>query len=248
MQKFRDYIYCDENRINSYISQIEELNKIEVSSSYEKETSVDSGLSVPLAKAGTNLSEKTSSNYKLNVNYLENMVNWANNNKNAINYNGEILNNQDKEKLIVLSGKITIPEMSENMEIINVLAQNSALFDMMPVSDEDRKKLSFIKESDNIPVLLELDSDYIFNCNLKKENLKISSGDFFDNIDEEINIIGRIEKVYNTEDEVEIFDLTKEVFKLNRTVRRKLPKETLKDAIINEKGPLVKIMPIIIYK
>lgn len=248
MQKFRDYIYCDENRINSYISQIEELNKVEVSSSYERETSVDGGLNVPLVKAGTNLSEKTSSNYQLNVNYLENMVNWANDNKNAINYNGENLDEQDKDKLIVLNGKMTVPEMGENMEAINALANNSSLFDMMPVSDEDRQKLSFIKESENIPVLLELDSDYIFNCNLKKEYLKISSDDFYDNIDEEINIIGRIERVYNTEDDVEIFDLTKEIFKLNRTVRRKLPKENLKDAIIVEKGPLVKITPIIIYK
>ena len=248
MQKFRDYIYCDENRINSYISQIEELNKIEVSSSYERETSVDGGLSVPLVKAGTNLSEKTSSNYQLNVNHLENMVNWANNNKNAINYDGEKLDEQDKDKLIVLNGKVTIPEMSENMEAINALAKNSSLFDIMSVSDEDRQKLSFIKKSENIPVLLELDSDYIFNCNLKIENLKISSDDFYDNIDEEINIIGRIERVYNTEGDVEIFDLTKEIFKLNRTVRRKLPKENLKDAIIVEKGPLVKITPIIIYK
>lgn len=248
MQKFRDYIYCDENRINSYISQIEELNKIEVSNSYERETSVDGGLSVPLVKTGTKLSEKTSSNYQLNISYLENMVNWANNNKNAINYDGENLDEQDKDKLIVLNGKMAIPEMSENMEAINVLAKNSSLFDMMPVSDEDRQKLSFIKESDNIPVLLELDSDYIFNCNLKKEYLKISNDDFYDNIDEEINIIGRIERVYNTEEDVEIFDLTKEIFKLNRTVRRKLPKENLKDAIIVEKGPLVKITPIIIYK
>lgn len=248
MQKFRDYIYCDENKINSYISQIEELNKIEISSSYEKKTSVDGGLSVPMVKAGTNLSEKTSLNYKQNVNYLENMVNWANNNKNAINYNGEDLDEQDKDKLIVLNGKMTIPEMSENMEAINALAKNSSLFDMMPVSDEDRQKLALIKEGENIPVLLELDSDYIFSGNLKKEYLKISSDDFYDNIDEEINIIGRVERVYNTEDDVEIFDLTKEIFKLNRTVRRKLPKENLKDAIIVEKGPIVKITPIIIYK
>lgn len=248
MQKFRDYIYCDENRINSYTSQIEEFKKIEVSNSYEKETSVDGGLSVPMVKAGTNLSERISSNYKLNVNYLENMVNWTSNNKNAINYNGEKLEEQDKDKLIVLNGKMTVPEMSENMEAINTLAKNTSLFDMMPVSDEDRRKISFIKESENIPILLELDSDYIFSCNLKKENLMILSDDFYDNIDEKIIIIGRIERVYNTEDNVEIFDLTKEIFKLNRTVRRKLPKENLKDAIIVEKGPLVKITPIIIYK
>ena len=35
MQKFRDYLYCDENRINTFISQIEEIRDIEVSSSHE---------------------------------------------------------------------------------------------------------------------------------------------------------------------------------------------------------------------
>lgn len=248
MQKFRDYLYCDENRINSYTSQIKELNKIEVSGSYEKETSVDGGFSLPIAKGGTNLSEKKTSTYKLNINCLENMVNWVHDKENAINYSNDILNEHDKDKLIVLRGRMTIPEMGENIEAINSFAKNSSLFDMMPVSDEDRQKLSFIKESDNIPVLLELDSDYVYNFNLKKSFLKITNDDFFDNIDEEINVIGRIEKIYNEEADVEIFDLTKEVFKLNRVVRRKLPKENMKEALIIEKGPLVKITPIIIYK
>jgi len=50
MQKFRDYIYCDDNRINSYISQIPELNKIINSTSYETETEVEGGLDIKLAK------------------------------------------------------------------------------------------------------------------------------------------------------------------------------------------------------
>ena len=248
MQKFRDYIYCDENRINSYISQITELNKLEVSSSYEKATDVDSGIDIKLAKVGTIISEKTSTSYTVNSNPLEKIVNWTNNDDNAINYDGQVLEAEDKDKLIVLNGKMTLPEMSENIEIINMLAKNTELFDMISMSDDNKKTMSFIKESDNVPILLELDSDYIFNCNLKKNCITIDKNDFFDNIDDEITIIGRIDRIYNNEENIEIYDLAKEVFKINRAMRRKIEKDSLKDAIIFEKGPLVKITPIIIYK
>ena len=148
----------------------------------------------------------------------------------------------------MLSGKMTMPEMSENMEIINSLAKNTALFNMIPMSDDDREKMAFIKESDNIPVLLELDSDYIFNGNLKKDSIIGNKDDFLDNLDEEITIIGRIDKVYNSDEEVEVYDLSKEVFKLNRSIRKKIPKNNLEGAIIYENGPLIKITPIIVYK
>lgn len=248
MQKFRDYIYCDRSRIDSYIGQIKELNKSGVTESYERETSVDGELKVPFAGGGTTLKEKESTSYQSNVSPLEQIINWANESKNAINYDGEILKEQDKDKLVVLSGKISVPEMSENIESINSFAGNSQLFDMLPISDEDKKKIDFLKKSDNIPILLELDSEYVFHCNLKKDYLQISIDDFFDNVGEYINVIGKIEKIYNTEDDVEIYDLTKDIFKLNRTIRRKLPKDKLQDAIVTEKGPLVKITPIVVYK
>ncbi|MGN1370889.1 MAG: hypothetical protein ACI4XM_01210 [Candidatus Coprovivens sp.] len=248
MQKFRDYIYCDENRITSYISQISELNKLEVSGSYEKETGVDGGIDFKLAKAGTTISEKTSTSYSVNSSPLEKIVNWAYVDDNAINYDGQDLESDDKDKLIVFNGKMTVPEMSENIEIINMLAKNTALFDMVSLSEDDKRTMSFIKESDNVPILLELDSDYIFNCNLKKNCIIGDKDDFFDNIDDEITIIGRIDRIYNSEEDIEIYDLAKEVFKMNRTIRRKIDKAALKDAIIYEKGPLVKITPIIIYK
>lgn len=248
MRKFRDYIYCDESRMNSYINQIPELSKIETSGSYEKTTAVDGEGNLVVAKFGTTLNEKNSKNYTLNINPMEKFVNWVCDEKNAINYDGENLEIDDRDKLIVLSGKMTMPEMSENMEIINSLAKNTTLFNMIPMSDDDREKMAFIKESDNVPMLLELDSDYIFNGNLKKDSIIGNKDDFLDNLDEEITIIGRIDKVYNSDEEVEVYDLAKEVFKLNRSIRRQIPKENLKGAIIYENGPLIKITPIIVYK
>ena len=58
---------------------------------------------------------------------MENFVNWVYDEKNAINYEGENLEKDDRDKLIVLSGKMTMPEMSENMEIINSLAKKYSI-------------------------------------------------------------------------------------------------------------------------
>lgn len=248
MLKFRDYIYCDNNRILSFIGQISELNKIETSGKYEKQIDVDGTGNLGVAKFKSGAKETTSTNYSFHNTPLEQIANWVLDSNNALNYSGGNLDISDKDKLIVLSGKLSMPEMSENVEILNTFAQNSALFSMISMSEEDKRTMGFIKESENIPILLESDSDYIFNCNLKKEYIIGEKDDFLDNLDDEITIIGRIDKVFNNEDDIEIYDLSKEIFKLNRVVRRKISKESLKDAIIYEKGPLVKITPIIIYK
>lgn len=248
MQKFREYVYCDLDRMSLYINQIPELSKIETSNSYEKTTEVESGFKVPLVNAGTTLNETQTKNYSINQNPMENFINWACNEKNAINYDSKELKIDDKDKLIVFSGKMTMPEMSENIELLNSFARNSSLFDMAPISDDDRRKMQFIKENDNIPVLLELDSDYLFNFNLKRKSILGNVDDFLDNIDDEVTVIGRIDKIYNIDEQIEIYDLIKEVFKLNRAARKKMGKDFLKDAIIFENGPLVKITPIILYK
>lgn len=248
MQKFRDYVYCDEEKMKSYISQIPELSKTKASESYERTTEVDGKGDLALVKFGTTANEKNSKVYTMNINPMENFITWVCDKKNAINYDGENLEFGDKDKLIIFNGKMTMPEMGENMEIFNTLAKNTALFDMVPISDEDREKLAFVKETDNIPILLELDSDYIFSANLKKDSIIGDKDDFLDNLDDEITIIGRIDKIHNSNEKVEIYDLAKEIFKLNRSIRRKIPKESLDGAIIYENGPLIKITPLIIYK
>lgn len=248
MLKFRDYIYCDNNRLSSFISQISELNKMETSSSYEKQIDVDGTGNFGVAKLKTGAKETTATIYSFHNTPLEQITNWVLDSNNAVNYSGGDIDVGDKDKLIVLNGKMSMPEMSENVELLNVFARNSALFEMVSMSDKDKHAMGFIKESESIPILLEADSDYVFNCNLKKEFIIGEKDDFLDNLDDEITVIGRIDKVYNGEENVEIYDLSKEVFKLNRIVRRKIPKESLKDAIIYEKGPLVKITPIIIYR
>ncbi|MFV0275534.1 MAG: hypothetical protein ACK5HL_04800 [Bacilli bacterium] len=250
MQKFRDYIYVDDDRIKSYINQIPEFHKIEISNSYERDTKVDGGVDLKLVKTGTELSEKNTTNYTTSMNDLERMVTWSLNDKNAIYFDNCIkLENSDKDKMIILEGTMKMPKMVENIETIQALRSNTALFSMIPnfENEDDMKTLSLMKDSDNIPILLEVDSDYIVSCSVKR-TLTSGTNDFLDSLDETITIIGKIDRVYNIEDKVEIYDMGKEVLKLNRTIRRSLNDEDLKNMIVTEDAPLIKVIPIIIYK
>ncbi len=107
--------------------------------------------------------------------------------------------------------------------------------------------LSFIKDRDDIPLLLETNSDYVISCPVNRLVIDNAAG-FLGNIDESITIIGKIDRVYNNNEKIEVYDIGKEVLKINRTIRRAMTKEVLEKMIVLEESPLVKIIPIIIYK
>jgi len=250
MQKFRDYIYVDDDRIKSYINQIPEFSQIEVSNSHKIDTKLDGGINLKLVKAEKELSESKITTYETSMSDLERMVAWTLETENAIYFDSNSkFTTSDKDKMIILEGVMKIPEMVESFETIESLRKNVELLSMIPnmIDEESKKILSFIKNSNNIPLLIDIDSDYIISCSVKKTYAN-DIDDFLENIDNLITIIGKIERVYNDSEKVEIFDVSKEILKLNRTVRRKMEKEDLEKMLVIEEGPLIKIVPIIIYK
>lgn len=248
MQRFRDYLYCDKGKFNLFYNQIKEFDSSKSMEVVNKETTIDAGLTVPFAKTGAAIKEMTSTNFDIHKSNLELFVNWANNENNALIYSGQELENSTKDCIIVFTGRLEIPEMNENIEIVNSIFKNDLLSDYINVSEEEKKKMSCINESDNIPAILDCNEKYIFNFNIKNQYLMEGKDDFYENIGEEVTVIGRINGIYNSDDTVEIYDLYKEIFNLNRTLRRKIPKDSLKTALITENGPLIKVIPLIIYK
>lgn len=250
MQKFRDYIYCDNNKIKLYIGQIKEFQELETGNSCERDTIVNGKLDAKLVKVGTELKETKTTNYTTNINDLERIISWCLKDNNAVYFDCNTkLDNSDKDKMIFIEGKMTMPEMAENIELLYSLMGNGDLFATLPLeqSDENLRTLSLIKESDTIPIILETDSDYLITCLIRRELIDNVS-DFLDNLDETITIIGKIDRVYNDNDKIEIYDMAKEILKLNRTMRRSMKEEDLKNMVLNEDGPLIKITPIIVYK
>lgn len=248
MQRFRDYLYCDKTKFNLFYNQIKEFECNKSMEVVNKETTIDAGVNVPFAKAGTAIKEMSSSSFDIQRSNLESFVNWTNNDENGIIYCGQELDNSIKDCIIVFTGRLEIPEMSENIEILNSILKNDMFNNYIDISEEDKKNISYINVSNNIPVILDCNENYLFNFNVKSQYLEEGKNEFYENIGDEVTVIGRINNIYNSEDPVEIYDLYKEIFNLNRAIRRKIPADSLKDAIITENGPLIKVTPIIIYK
>lgn len=247
MQKFRNYIFSNDDIIKTYIGQISKIRNDKIVETYEKTTYVDGGGNIFLANLNTGLEEKKSSIVETSISEIEKLIDYVSDNNNAINYMNEDLDSNKEGCLIKMTGEIAIPEMVENLELLNSIFKNEPLAAKISLNDEDKEKLTYIKESNNVPIIVEKEK-YAFVFLLNRNNLKITIDDFFDGFGDKVTLIGKIENVYNSNDEVEIFDMLKEVLKLNRLFRREMPKEYKKNTYVYYPGPLVKVTPLIIYK
>ncbi len=247
MKKFRDYMYIDKERVNSYLNQINEYKKDIKSESYKKTSAVDGEANMMIAKTSASINEEKTINYNYNEDQIEKLIEWSLDKKNAINYTSGKLDNNDKDKLIIVTGNIFIPEVSQNLEMINTFNSMKEILSYANFSNEDIEKLSLIKGSNNIPIILENEGDYLFCTKIQKDNMTNSSEQISD-YEDEITILGKIDKIYNTNEKVEIFNLARDYFKINRTMLRSMNQDSLETMIVKENGPLIKITPIIIYK
>lgn len=249
--KFRDYIYIDEKRVESYINQIVTLNKSLVGETKSKTSGVQGNIRIPLAGVGSELSETVEETYSLTETSLEKLIGWCNaSDSTIVNMdNASELDEKNTGELCILSGSGYLPEMIENVETIQNLKRNTSIMEYTNISKEDKKIIDLLSEADYLPVNIDNSSiDCIYNLRIKREYMKEEYCDFTDSISDNVYVIGRIEKIYLDKRKVEIYDMCKEIFKLNRSIRRNMPATDISSMIITEDGPLVKITPIIIYK
>lgn len=248
MQKFKKYIYCNDEMLYDFINQIEELSSFEKIKEKEKITSVGGKGGIPGAKLETQMSENTKTVVENRTSEIEQFINWANNFNNSLNINEQIPNENDKGCICILNGKAFLPEKVEEFELFESFKDNLALFSTIDGIDmESIEQAQLLKNSSSIPILIDISNNYVVHCPIIKKHLKETLNDFFESIEDDITIIGRIDKI-NLTGKIEIFDIAKECLKINRTLRRKMTPEQLESITISEEAPLIKITPLIIYK
>lgn len=248
MKKFRNYIYCNKEMLENFINQIKELDKMLKEQESEINKKVTGELGIGIAKAEGDINESTKSKYECRVTDLENFILWCENKNNSLDLINEDITYKNKGMICTISGNAYIPEKMQDIELLESIMGNLTLLSTIPGIDEESMKVSqILKNSDKIPILVELHNDKILSCQITKKYLIENINDFFESMEDEISIIGRIDNVYE-DGRVEIFDIAKEMLKVNRTVRRKMKEEQLKDVIVYEDAPLIKITPLIIYK
>ena len=154
MKKFKDYIYIDRDRVNVYSSQVSELTISELSNSNEEISQIDASASALFAKMKGLTTSRQTHNFSINLNPVERFAAWCENTDNAVHYKGEELNDSDENSILVVEGKIEIPEINEIIETIELLKTNSYLEKFIPLRDDENYLLNNLKNIGNIPVLL----------------------------------------------------------------------------------------------
>lgn len=245
MQKFRTYIYQNEEMINNIINQIKDLRNIKKGEKTEINSKTVGGANVGIAKLEGNLTGTMKTKYESRQNDVEDFVSWCEDRGNSLNLNSQIPKYEDKGIIIIASGKFYLPEKIQDIELIQSVMRNEELLATMPGNNEEIKKI--LRGSEKIPMLLDLPNDLILNCQIIKKHLKEGVDNFLEDMEDECTIIAKMDNLYEN-GSVEIFDIAKEILKVNRTVRRKMTSEQLKDVIVYEEAPLIKVTPLIIYK
>lgn len=248
MQKFRSYIYSNKEVLMDIISQIKDLKLVKKSEEEQIDSKAAGSVGIPISKIEGDISSSTKSQYEYRQNNIEDFVSWCEEKDNTLNLNNCIPEYKDKGIIVIASGKPYLPDKIQDIELIRSIIANKPLFSTMPGLDGDNEKIAgILKDSEKIPILMELSNNTVFSCQVMKKCLKESVDDFIEDMDNEFTIIAKIDNVQE-EGNVEIFDIAKEILKVNRTVRRRMTEEQLKNVIIYEEAPIIKATPIIIYK
>ena len=253
--EFRDYLYLDEDRINKYYKQIGGVIPDEDKILIERNLELGAGGGIKYAKAnGKHTKTKQveiSRTYKaddiLQLFEAELVKNDLVNFFDLDDCNVDI-NTVPKGSIVKFEGKLEVPHEFDEIDFIKTIINNPSTSDQLMKdivntnpSDEELLKL-LVKDGREIPVYFDLDELALYS-NIKSENLNIEYEEFENYIDDDVTIIAKVEK-NDSKEKIKIYDKYKDLFKINRAMRREIEGE---DGDIYINGPGKKISIIAIY-
>lgn len=160
-----------------------------------------------------------------------------------------------KQSIIKFNGILSIPEEFGQVEFVKKILQNKEGKEMLLNSLEDNapeKTLlkSLINENGNIPVFFQY-GDYKLYANIKGNNFcNIKYIDFEDNLEEELTVVAKVEKIHPKGDRVLIYDVYKDLLELNRAMRRVMntsPNDSIPEKIFIG-GNCIRLSVLAVYK
>lgn len=216
---FENYIYCNRNMIISYISQIKNT----------RSKSVNLELTLPFLKVSSDFTFNKDIN-ELSDEQLcilfENIfikyegIYYFNLDENSEKYQ----NKMSKNTFIKKTAQFCVPDMAEKLDAIRGISSIKELIedklkDFVGQDELSQLTLNRILENDqnsSIPIYTKIENDiYYFNFGNNNE-------DVIEKLDDSITIVGKIKSVKNGK--VKVFDLLKEILKVNRSLRRQISK------------------------
>lgn len=230
---FKDYIYLDTNRINSY------GRKLRVSN-----VSIEDGDSVDEEMYFERFEDKLE-NEHINEDFLI-----------IENDNEDVINIIKPQMIIKFQEKLLIPNEFGQVEFLKRILSNdnmkNELSNVLSKNDEEIPKEFFntlIKDRKNFPIYCNI-GDYKIYTNLKGEFFRnIEYYDFEENVEEVVTIVAKIDNISKLNKDIVLYDIYKDLFGMNREMRRTFNdgnKNIPEQIKINGKG--IKMTVLAIYK
>lgn len=217
---FENYIYCNRKLIISYISQIKNNPKAK---------KVNLELSLPFLKISSNF-EFNKDIKELSDEELCILFESIFQKYNGLYYFDLDENNDEysenhliKNTFIKKNAQFTVPHIAEQLDAIRGLSSLKGLIgdkmkELIAQYDLSQNALNYVLDNNNaiIPIYTESDNNiYYFNFDNNNE-------DVIEKLDDNITVVGKIKNAKTGR--VKVFDLLKEVFNVNRSMRRQMPK------------------------
>lgn len=217
---FENYIYCNRKLIISYISQIKNNPKAK---------KVNLELSLPFLKISSNF-EFNKDIKELSDEELCILFESVFQKYNGLYYFDLDENNDEysekhliKNTFIKKNAQFTVPHIAEQLDAIRGLSSLKGLIgdkmkELIAQDDLSQNALNYVLDNNNaiIPIYTKSDNNiYYFNFDNNNE-------DVIEKLDDNITIVGKIKNAKTGR--VKVFDLLKEVFNVNRSMRRQMPK------------------------
>lgn len=216
---FENYIYCNRKLIISYISQIKNNPKAK---------KVNLELSLPFLKISSNF-EFNKDIKELSDEELCILFESIFQKYNGLYYFDLDENNDEysenhliKNTFIKKNAQFTVLQIAEQLDAIRGLSSLKGLIgdkmkELIAQDDLSQNELNYVLDNNAIiPIYTESDNNiYYFNFDNNNE-------DVIEKLDDNITVVGKIKNAKTGR--VKVFDLLKEVFNVNRSMRRQMPK------------------------
>lgn len=253
--EFRDYLYLDENRINKYYKEIGGIIPDKDKELIENNIELDAGGGIKFAKANGNhtKTKQVEINRTYEVEDILRLLEIELQKGEKVNFfnlddDDVDINTVPKGSIIKFEGELEVPHEFDEIDFIKTMLNNPATSEQFMKdivssnpSDEEIFKL-LVKDGREIPVYFDLEELALYS-NIKSENLNVEYDEFENYIGDEVTIIAKIEK-YDRKEKIKIYDKYKDLFKINRAMRREIEGE---DGDIYIEGPGKKVSIIAIY-
>ena len=257
--RFKDYIYIDERLVESFAGQIGlGFSNADVVERDEKTLAASGGIA-PLAKGNGEYSSERIKTSKIaytpqqKFDLFEKALAERGSIRDLDDSAKAILEGVEKESIIRASGIISYPELTENLAGFTALksyVKDESLAKMLAGAEEGADGLdveaifrSLTNPSQTVPAIIDA-AGFSIVVELKRDGA-MAGWDIADLADEEVSLIGRVKKVVESHDELEVVDPYK-LLGIGRGIRRKIANGN-QQMVETVKGPALRVQPLALW-